>query len=281
MRAAREIHGAVLVAMLLALAGCNAEQLRFTTLRLSQSIPDLQEQQVINNFARIAASAASVPYYAVINVGTANILDTGSGGLGALTFQHNVGALSTLNATASRAVTGNWTLNPMSNPDRLRAMRAAYQIALGAEFIDTLDLTKLDAILKDQKELVVPRGWLGVGTKHDLPHKVCISSHCGKTYVWVTPDHGKDFADFALLMLNIATWVPPGSPPSLSLTIDKIAPITFAESPSAAKQGPPRPEPRATSPETGRPATPEAPAIQRRLYEDSQSINRGLFFVPR
>jgi len=281
MRAAREIQGAVLVTILLFVTGCNAEQLRFTTLRLSQSIPDLQEQQVINNFARIAANPGSVPYYAVINAGTANILDTGSGGLGALTFQHHVGALSTLNATASRAVTGNWTLNPMSNPDRLRAMRAAYHIALGAEFIDTLDMTKLDAILKDQKGLMVPRGWLAVGTKHEVPHKVCMVSHCGKTYVWVPPEHAKDFADFALLMLNIATWAPPSPPPSLSLTIDKIAPIHIGTTAPPTAQALPEALPGVTAPEFVRPVTPETPAIQRRLYEDSQSINRGLFFVPR
>ena len=109
----------------------------------------------------------------------------------------------------SRSVTGNWTLNPMSNPDRLRAMRAAYHIALGSEHIDPLDAKKLDGVLKDQKELVIPRGWICAGTRHQVPHGACIVAHCGKTYVWVLPGHSKDFADFSLLMLNIATWVPP------------------------------------------------------------------------
>jgi hypothetical protein len=281
MRAARKIRSAGLVAISLLITGCNAEQLRFTTLRLSQSIPDLQEKQVIDNFARIAANPGSVPYYVVINSGIANIQDAGSGGLAALTFQPHFDTVTTLNATASRSVTGNWTLNPMSNPDRLRAMRAAYHIALGAEFIDSLDKARLDAILEDQKGLVVPSGWLGVGTKHDVPHEVRMHSHCGKTYVWVTPEHAKDFADFSLLMLNIATWVPPSSPPSLSLSIDKIAPLQIGKAPSPTAQAQ-RPVPQGTAPpEVARPPAPEAHPIQRRLYEDSQSINRGLFFVPR
>jgi len=163
-----------------------------------------------------------VPYYAVVNTGTANILDTGSGGLAALTFQHKVGTITSLNATASRSVTGNWTLNPMSNPDRLRAMRAAYHIALGADSPDPLDQSKLDAVLKDQKGLEIPRGWLVVGAKRDVPHHAAIASHCVNTYVWVPPEHAKDFADFALLMLNIATWSPPSGPPTLNLTVDSL-----------------------------------------------------------
>lgn len=58
-------------------------------------------------------------------------------------------------------------------------------------------------------------------------------------------------------MLNIATWVPP--------------------KPAAAVAAHPRAEalPRSEAAET------ESSEIQMRLYEDSQSINRGLFFVPR
>ena len=161
--------GTRIIAALVVLAGCNAEQLRYTTLRLGQTIPELQEQQVIDNLARIAASPGHLPYYTVINAGTANILDTGGTGLGALTFQHHVGTLATLNAAASRAVTGNWTLNPMANPDRLRAMRTAYHVALGADVIDPLDESKLDAILRDQKGLSIPHGWLGIGAQARRP----------------------------------------------------------------------------------------------------------------
>jgi hypothetical protein len=254
---ARIRTGCVASVVLLALSGCNAQQLRFTTMRLSETVPDLQERQVIENLARIAASPAALPYYTIINGGTASISDNGSGGLYALTLQHHVFPSGTLEASASRTVTGNWTLNPMINPDRLRAMRAAYHIALGAEHIDPVDEKKLEAILKDQKDLQIPRGWICVGKKRDVPHGACIVSHCGKTYVWVVPGRSKDFADFALFMLNIATWVPPPTKaqPALSPRIEAIPP-------------------RETQPG-------EVPEIQFRLYEDSPSVNRGLFFVPR
>src|SRR6185437_9466321 len=149
------------------------------------SIPDLQEKQVIDNFARIAANPGAIPYYSIINSGVANVQDSGSGGLFALTLQHHVFPSGTLTGTASRAVTGNWTLNPMTNPDRLRAMRAAYQIALGAEFIDPIDAQKLEAIRKDQKDVPISRGWIRVGRKRDVPRGACIVSHCGNTYAWV------------------------------------------------------------------------------------------------
>jgi hypothetical protein len=254
---ARIRTGCLASVVLLALSGCNAQQLRFTTMRLSETVPDLQERQVIENLARIAANPAALPYYTIINGGTASISDNGSGGLYALTLQHHVFPSGTLEASASRTVTGNWTLNPMINPDRLRAMRAAYHIALGAEHIDPVDEKKLEAILKDQKDLQIPRGWICVGKKHDVPHGACIVSHCGKTYVWVVPARSKDFADFALFMLNIATWVPPA--------------------PKAQPARSPRIE--ALPPSETEPA--EAPGIQMRLYEDSPSVNRGLFFVPR
>jgi hypothetical protein len=249
--------GSLASVVVLVLSGCSSQQLRFTTMRLGETVPDLQERQVIDNLARIAANPGSLPYYSVINGGTASISDTASGGLGALTLQHRIFPSATLDASASRTVTGNWTLNPMTNPDRLRAMRAAYQIALGADVVDPVDAKKLEAIWTDQRDISIPRGWVRVGAKRDVPRGACIVSHCGKTYVWVVPGHSKDFADFALFMLNIATWIPPATK-----TLATARPRVEALPPREGEEG-------------------ELPGIQMRLYEDSSSINRGLFFVPR
>lgn len=249
--------GCLAMAASLALCGCNSHQLRFTTMRLSETVPVLQERQVIENLARIAANPGAVPFYTVINAGTASISDNASGGLYALTLQHRYFPSATLDGSASRTVTGNWTLNPMTNPDRLRAMRAAYQIALGAPYIDPVDEKRLQAIWKDQKDILIRPGFVHVGTKHDVPRGACIVSHCGKTYVWVAPGQSKDFADFVLFMLNIATWIPPSAKNQPAIR-QRLEPL----SPREAEQ-------------------PEEDGIQMRLYEDSQGINRGLFFVPR
>ncbi len=250
---ARRRPGYLLLLAMLAALGCNSRQLRFTTLRLSETIPEIQERQVIENFARLAASPGAIPYYSVINSGTANIQDNAAGGLYSLFLQPHAFTTATLNSSASRSVTGNWTLNPMSNPDRLRAMRAAYQLAMGIEEIDPADAARLDDILKNQNDVQIHRGWIRTGTRREVPRGACIVAHCGRTYAWVAPGRSKDFADFSLLMLNIATWVPPA--PKLATGLQpNIRPGEVVE---------------------------EAPGIQMRLYEDSPGINRGLFFVPR
>jgi hypothetical protein len=254
---ARKCIGCLATAVLMLICGCNSRQLRFTTMRLSETIPDLQERQVIHNFARLAANPGAIPYYTVINSGTANITDNATGGFYTLFLAPHAYTTADLEGTMSRSVTGNWTLNPMSNPDRLRAMRAAYHLALGAEIIDPVDAKKLDAILKDQKDLVIPRGWICSGTRHQVPRGACLVAHCGKTYVWVLPGHAKDFADFSLLMLNIATWVPA---PAKERAKGALVP---RERPLPGEEGE------------------EEGGIQMRLYEDSTGFNRGLFFVPR
>ena len=114
--------GYVATAVLLVACGCNSRQLRFTTMRLSETIPDLQERQVIHNFSRVAANPGALPYYTVINSGTANITDNATGGILTLFLSPRAFTTANLEGTTSRSVTGNWTLNPMSNPDRLRAM---------------------------------------------------------------------------------------------------------------------------------------------------------------
>lgn len=271
------------------LSGCNAEQLRFTSLRLSRSIPDLQERQVIDNLARLAEGPGNLPYYTVFSTGTVNINDTGSGGLGALTLQHKVFPLGTLNGTASRSVTGNWTLNALSNPDRLRAMRAAYMIALGVGPVDPADQEQLRTIIKGRPEPSVRPGWLCAGGKRDVPRGAWISGRCGDTAVWVMPRNSKEFADFSLLILNIATWTAPSPPNTLSLSVDKAVPLLIGTAPRSAPQAGAAPEAAPVVPpipenylQPGVPASAApAPSLPRRLYEDSPTMNRGLFFVPR
>jgi hypothetical protein len=271
------ILAAAVVVLFSVSTGCNSSQLRFTTLKLSRTVPDLQERQVLDNLARVARDPGNLPYYSVVSTGTANIMDTGSGGLSSLAVQHKVFPAGVLNANASRAVTGNWTLNTTISPDRLRAMRAAYQIALGINAIDPIDLKKLQSFESSQALQVAAPGWLCLGGKHDLPKDCELVAHEGHTYVWVKPGYSKEFADFSLLILDIATVLPssgPSGPTQINLSIDKLPPIQIG--------GPPKTRvDQSEAPPPATPTPPPTPGIQQRLYEDSQSINRGLFFLPR
>jgi hypothetical protein len=51
----------------------------------------------------------------------------------------------------------------------------------------------------------LPRGWFHVGTKWDVPHNACYKGHCGKVYVWVTPDGRESLARFSLAILKLAS----------------------------------------------------------------------------
>jgi hypothetical protein len=64
---------ALLPALLLASTtiGCANQQLRFSTLRQTSTLPDIQQKQVIENFARLAFNAGDMPYYAIADTGTA------------------------------------------------------------------------------------------------------------------------------------------------------------------------------------------------------------------
>ncbi len=246
----------MLGAMMLTLGtGCNTGQLRFTTLRLTTTIPDLQKRQVLENFLGMATDPSALPYFSVVTAGTATINDFGSANLsflGAVKFytQGTYGPLS-----AGRSVNTNWSINPVSNPDRLRAMRAAYDLVLQPDAVDPADAKKLQEILKMTKtDPAIESGWVCVGRKHDVPKDACLVAHQGKHYVWVMPEHTKDFNDFVLQILNIATYVPPPQGASAALAAPGAQP---------------------------RVAVPHESEIAPRLYEDSPGINRGLFFVPR
>jgi hypothetical protein len=56
-------------------------------------------------------------------------------------------------------------------------------------------------------------GWYGVGTRSQVPKDACYVGHCGKTYVWVVPGQEAALSDFALVILDIATWESPDREP--------------------------------------------------------------------
>lgn len=235
------------------IAGCNSTQLRFTTLRLTSTLPDLQEKQVLDNFARLALNPGSLPFFAVVDAGTANIDDSGNG---SLSFGGSPRAFTTgtYGLGASRTVTGNWSLKPLNNPDRLAAMRAAYTMVLQPDAVDPRDLAKLRAALGTDPSYAISGGWLCVGEKRDVAKDACVvAQNCG-TYVWVLPQNIKAFSDFVLTILNIASVTAPAD--------------GQAQAPAALL-------PPAISP------TGTVPSFAPRLYEDSPGINRGLFFIPR
>ncbi|MFO0906796.1 MAG: hypothetical protein U0835_00255 [Isosphaeraceae bacterium] len=208
------------VATLLAvclLAGCNSVQLQFTTLRQSQTIPDLQQKQVLDNFARLSADAGLLPYFDLVSVGTSAVTDRGSASfdLKSVVREFTEGKYG---AEAEREISGNWTISPTNDPNRLAAMRAAYMIALGRDAeIAPIDLERLDDFLVLNYDVykvtrdphtVIPSGWLCIGDKGSRPKHGHYVAHKDGVYVWVQEGRLRDLANFSLIILDIATLHP-------------------------------------------------------------------------
>src|SRR4051812_37074110 len=106
--------------------GCANQQLRFSTLRQTSTLPDLQQKQVMENFARLASNAGDMPYYAIAETGTTSVTDEASTGFSVSAIVKEFPTWDVSALTADRAITENWSLKNENNPDRIKAMRAAY-----------------------------------------------------------------------------------------------------------------------------------------------------------
>ena len=66
----------LMLAIFSSLGGCQAMRVRESAAELSRTLPDLQQQQVLDNIARIAANPTALPYYSLPNTSTAQIART-------------------------------------------------------------------------------------------------------------------------------------------------------------------------------------------------------------
>ena len=212
----------LLIALLPLLSGCKTQcVLRDNTVRTTNTLTDLHFQQVLDNVARFHDNPGTVPSFAVATAGTVSVLDTTDVGVSPTysptlsPSQQGGGALPILSLlfpfSASRAVTENWSLTPITDADNLRRLRCAYRLLVMGEAAPNYEFCR-----KEMKEFFAgeeadladyypPRGWYGVGGKKDVPKDACyVGCHCG-TYVWVTPGGMNELATFTLGALDLAT----------------------------------------------------------------------------
>lgn len=223
--------------------GCNSLQLERTTLHQSRTIPDLQQKQVMENFARLTADAGSLPYFDLVSVGTSAVTDRGTASLSLGSVVREF-TKADYGGEAEREISGNWTISPTNDPNRLAAMRAAYMIAMGRDAeIAPIDLQRLDDFLilnydvykaTRDPHLVIPSGWLCVGEKSDCPKGCPYFAHKNGVYVWVKDGRLQDLANFSLIILDIATLKPTG--PARG-TAEKPAAETSGAAASVGKAG--------------------------------------------
>ncbi len=217
--------GAFLLAILPAFAGCQTHLfLRNNTACTTDTLTDLNYQQVMDNLARFVHNPSSMPSIAIINAGTVTVGDQKSFSANAtyaptLTFPQQNGAglpiLSLLfNPSASRTLTENWSLMPVTDIDNLRRIRCAFQLVVlnGGETTDCdqcLELLRRFYLGEtDRMECVIPTGWFMAGCEKDVPKDACyVGQHCG-TYVWVMPEGVEGLTRFTLNVLELAAGKP-------------------------------------------------------------------------
>lgn len=184
--------------------GCTSAQLAHNTVTQANSHTDILYRQVLDNLAASECNRDVLPHFSVVGTGGTMVIDSASAEVG-LAWDARSFIGSTLGLGGAREFEDSWTLAPIVNPDKLRAMRAAYQVTTRGETNDPAGYALLNTYLGPDYMPLLQRGWYGLGCKQDVPKCACYVSHCGDRYVWVTADGLDGLSRLSLVMLNIAT----------------------------------------------------------------------------
>lgn len=184
--------------------GCTHHSLERNTINQVGTVSDMRYRLVLDNLAVAAVQPGSLPFHTVISGGATTVND--SRGLNSATV---INAMAFDNQAITldgrRDVTENWTLDPVFEPEKLIAMRCAYQWAIcGAELSPEglEDLRKFGVLDRLTK---IPHGWISVGCKRDVPKGACYVSHWKGKFVWVEAAGMEALSQFTLVIQDIAT----------------------------------------------------------------------------
>lgn len=199
-------------------AGCTMMSLERNTVAQGESAVDLRYQEVLKNLALIAHDPSAVPSYASIFSGTLFVQDQGQ--LVSTNIFPFIGGLQSGsiagNPSFNREISQNWLLDPIVAPEKLEAIRAACQWAIGGpDYVypgSRSLLIRPDQAPPGQERhfsvadrlAKLPPGWLCVGRLEDVPPCARYKAHCGHTWVWVAPHGMKGFVEFTLIIQDIA-----------------------------------------------------------------------------
>ena len=208
------------VLILAALSGCTHLQLERVTSKQIATQSDIYYTEVLNGLAMVSKYPGALPPFTLLGTGQIQITDTGSNT--DMVMPNGQGVVgSSFGLTASRADQLNWTIWPVSDPDRLALMRCVYQLSLGRNPADCDQCyDKLRTLLcppakpgdavptlppEQCMACAIPQGWMNVGCRKDVPHNACYVGHYRDTYVWVMPEGLEGLTRMTLTVLDIAT----------------------------------------------------------------------------
>jgi hypothetical protein len=217
---------------------------------------DLRYEETLYNLAMIADEPTALPVVAPIYAGTPAISDNFSIGNGT-TVQHFFPITAAtapfegfsqdqLSPALQRQDIENWSLDPITVPEKLEALRAACQWEIyGPEFAMRDHpglLLNPDEFPPEDRErhfnvanslAKISPGWLHLERRATPPVHAAYRAHCRGMWAWVTPEGVEGLADFTLVMHNIARVsinsltlfsLGEGTSPFSFVTLDRSAP---------------------------------------------------------
>jgi len=168
-------------------SGCMNQQLRLTTNRTVNTLPDLQYQQVVDNLATIASNPGFLPYLAVAGQGSIQVTDNRNSSLG-LNVTSKPFLPEVLSLGGSRNVTGTWSLGTITSPEKIRGMQTLYRHAV-----------------RGSMQGEPAWSWLKIGCRRDVPKEACYVGHHGRVHVWIMPEGIEGLSELTLEILDVAT----------------------------------------------------------------------------
>lgn len=157
------------VLALLCACGCTHHQLRWNAVKQTQTLTSIYQQQVLDNLALFSEDPHAVPHFAVPSSGGADVTDSSSFSAAPLVDFRSVVGIS-----ADRSMRESWTMQPVTDPDKLRRMRCAFQRAVGYPYAPCAKCCDLRKEFLGKKDTVIKL--------FDDEGKVAIDPFTGKPY---------------------------------------------------------------------------------------------------
>jgi hypothetical protein len=215
---------------LLIVPGCAHQQLRWNTVKQSQTLTDIYEQQVLDNLAMFVYDANSLPFFSFPNAGAADVNDEGNLTAG-IDFTRLAKGFSAadIGLSGKRSAKESWTLTPIVDPRKLELMRCAYQQAISNCGFGELSTTCPNCTRAFNKfytgnpnkpvsndsgavtsDCLNSGCWLGYGCSKCVPSCdpcIKVGHYCG-LYVWVLPGGQNELTKLTLSILDYAFYPP-------------------------------------------------------------------------
>jgi len=216
------------MAGLITCTGCTTLTLQEYTSLQTKSGGDGRDDLVLSALATVAADPDALPPFALYINGITTVTDSVI--LNDITTWTPLKyVLKTLGFTASTSPKGQWTVDPSAEYQQLEAIHAAclwalfgperacraYPTGILGDSNHYLD-GKPHFGVEDRLAKTRP-GWIHFGGLAEMPLRARFKGHKGNTWVWVMPQGSESFAQFTLVLHDIATLDPPlfAAPPIL------------------------------------------------------------------